>query len=209
MNILAHRGYWEDAKEQNCRQAFERAFLYGYGVETDLRDSCGKLVISHNIAEETDMTCSEFLEVYQEYGKGLPLALNIKADGIQNLLAEQLKKYKVENYFVFDMSIPEMVVYERKKMRFFTRQSDIEQKRVLYEAADGVWLDTFYSEWDIIESAESILSDGKKAVIVSPELHGRPKFPMWDTLKQLQKEDNLYICTDCPQEASEQFGKER
>ena len=47
--IIAHRGYWKNENEKNKKAAFERAFDCGFGVETDLRDIKGEIVISHNM----------------------------------------------------------------------------------------------------------------------------------------------------------------
>ena len=38
MKILAHRGFWMNESEKNSREAIKRAFDYGFGIETDLRD---------------------------------------------------------------------------------------------------------------------------------------------------------------------------
>lgn len=212
MKIIAHRGYWKKPDERNSLEAFKRAFLNGYGVETDIRDYCGKLVISHNVADIQSMTCDSFFDLYQQYGKGVPLALNIKADGIQKLLKLQLEKYQIRNYFVFDMSIPEMVVYKNEKINFFTRHSDIENECVLYRDALGVWLDAFYNDiWGALDSAKGDLQNGKRAVIVSPELHGRDKSGMWNAIKagKLHMLEGLYLCTDYPDKAQEMFKEEQ
>ena len=212
MKIIAHRGNWKNPDEKNSQGAFERAFLKKYGVETDIRDYCGELVISHNVADCQCMACDDFFDLYQRRGNGVPLALNIKADGIQKLLKPLLEKYQITNYFVFDMSIPEMVVYKYENIRFFTRRSDIENKCVLYHDASGVWIDAFYNDtWKVSDYTESVLNDGKDAVIVSPELHGRDKSILWDEIKNsgLYAQDGLYLCTDCPDEAEKVFIKGR
>ena len=46
--VLAHRGWWSDPQDKNTRAAFAKAFAAGYGVETDVRDQGGRLVISHD-----------------------------------------------------------------------------------------------------------------------------------------------------------------
>ena len=48
MIILSHRGWWKTRAERNMRDAFVRSFDAGFGTETDLRDICGKIVISHD-----------------------------------------------------------------------------------------------------------------------------------------------------------------
>ncbi|EHZ0305119.1 hypothetical protein K4888_001154 [Campylobacter upsaliensis] len=50
MQILAHRGFWREKKEQNSLASLAKAFEMGFGIETDLRDGGGNLLLSHDIA---------------------------------------------------------------------------------------------------------------------------------------------------------------
>ncbi|EOZ3523633.1 hypothetical protein Q9Q49_06045 [Campylobacter upsaliensis] len=45
MQILAHRGFWREKKEQNSLASLAKAFEMGFGIETDLRDGGGGGVI--------------------------------------------------------------------------------------------------------------------------------------------------------------------
>ena len=83
MIILSHRGYWKTAEEKNTLKAFERSFSMGFGTETDIRDYECELVISHDIADEKSIKLEDFFRIYDDFNKSLPLALNIKADGLQ------------------------------------------------------------------------------------------------------------------------------
>ncbi|WP_270990530.1 hypothetical protein [Campylobacter upsaliensis] len=51
MQILAHRGFWREKKEQNSLASLAKAFEMGFGIETDLRDGGGggNLLLSHDI----------------------------------------------------------------------------------------------------------------------------------------------------------------
>ena len=49
IKILAHRGFWKEETEKNTKIAFERAFNSGFGIETDLRDIKGEIVISQAV----------------------------------------------------------------------------------------------------------------------------------------------------------------
>ena len=49
MRVVSHRGYWRDDAEKNSLPAFERSFALRFGIETDLRDAVGRLVVSHGI----------------------------------------------------------------------------------------------------------------------------------------------------------------
>jgi len=86
MIIISHRGYWKTDKEKNSIAAFERSFSLGFGTETDVRDFNGKLVISHDIANKDSISFEEFIKIYLKYSKSNWLALNVKSDGIRDLL---------------------------------------------------------------------------------------------------------------------------
>lgn len=206
MKILAHRGYWEQPQEKNSYAALEGALRHGFGFETDIRDYCGRLVVSHNIADESCFDFEKALEAYSKMKSSAYLALNVKADGIQTLLKRLLDKHKITNYFVFDMSVPEQVVYEKQKFKFFTRQSDIEKQCVQYDQAEGVWLDAFYDDgWLNASNVRAHLDRGKKVCIVSPELHQRDYQDFWHKIGALKESPQLMLCTDRPEEARRYF----
>lgn len=201
MEILAHRGYWLQSEERNTSAAFERAFADRFGVETDIRDLGGELVVSHDPALEGCMKTEDFFRRYKTSGCRTTLALNIKSDGLQQLLSAQLAHFEIKNYFVFDMSVPDLLQSLRAGLNCFTRISDIERADALSAQVSGVWLDCFDSDWfgerEILELQQSY----PKVAIVSPELHGRSHLPIWEELKQLQDRDKLMLCTDFPQDA--------
>ena len=208
MEIIAHRGAWKYPEERNTLEVLINALKKGYGIETDIRDYNGRLVISHNVANADSLPAEKLFEFYSENRCEQTLALNVKADGIQPLLIPLLEQYKIRNYFLFDMSVPEMVVNDEKNLRYYTRRSDVEAECVLYDRASGVWLDSFYQEdWLPENLIEKFISDGKWVCIVSPELHGRDHESIWKTLKntKLGGSDLLSICTDIPDEAKEYF----
>lgn len=208
MKIIAHRGFWINAHEKNSYTAFEQSFQNGFGVETDIRDFDGQLVISHNLANCACMTLDIFLQLYVKYSSQPKLALNIKADGLQAILENKLNLFRVENYFVFDMAVPDGLGYLRRGMKTYTRQSEYEAIPPYYEKADGVWLDEFDGHWLTDDIIEQHLSAGKSVCIVSPELHGRSFKKEWEHYRELEKEigrDRLMLCTDLPEQAKEFF----
>lgn len=204
MNILAHRGYWKHAGEKNTVRALERAFENGWGIETDVRDYRGELIISHDIGTESCPLFERVLEAYRRIGSKAFLAVNIKADGIQGLVCGAIRKYGVTNYAVFDMSVPEQVVYRRERIPYFTRQSEIEEIPVLYEDAAGVWMDGLERDWICREAVSVHLKRGKRVGIISPEIHGRANLNLWADLRGLDS-GGVYLCTDMPAEAEGYF----
>lgn len=210
MIILSHRGYWKEVNEKNFQVAFERSFSLGFGTETDLRDYKGELVISHDIANEKCISVKEMFEIYNKYNNTLPLALNIKADGLQTKLKELLEEYNITNYFVFDMSVPDGLGYLKQNIKAFTRESEYEKIPSFYDEACGVWLDEFQGHWITKDVIEKHIRNNKKICIVSPDLHKREYIKEWQHYKEIEKElgiDNLMICTDYPEDAKEFFSE--
>lgn len=213
MQIISHRGLWKKTSEKNSLNSFKNSFSLGFGVETDIRDLDGALVISHDPPRKTDkpVTLDEFFECYKSYAKNDTLALNVKSDGLATLIKEKLIEFEINNYFVFDMSVPDNVSYSRNMIKFFTRMSDFEKVPSLYEHSTGVLLDEFEKHWVNLETVVKLLKDEKKICIISPELHGRTYTQEWGNyksfLKDISTEDQkkVIICTDLPSEAKEFF----
>lgn len=210
--ILAHRGFWKTATEMNTPDAFARALSEGYGIETDLRDCLGKLVISHDIAEPDAFSLHAFFELYSSYKDAGPLALNIKADGLANLVCKALHAYEInpKNVFVFDMSVPDMRQYLKLGVQVYTRSSE-QETPAFYEDVDGIWVDSFEAQGANVLDAARFLGAGKKVAFVSPELHGRSPHPKWSTLRRRLQDmadpicEKFQLCTDYPDQASEYF----
>lgn len=208
INILSHRGYWKKESEKNKEIAFERSFTFGFGTETDIRDFNGELVISHDIASIECLSVDLFFKLYKSINDTLPLALNIKSDGLQLKLLDLLEKYSIENYFVFDMSIPDGLNYLKKDFNVFTRQSEYELQPSFYDKAAGVWLDEFNDHWISKAIIKKHLDNNKSVCIVSPDLHKRNYLNEWKNYKEYDREmnfNNLIICTDFPEEAKTFF----
>lgn len=208
MIVLSHRGYWKETHEKNLPISFERSFSLGFGTETDIRDYKGELVISHDIADDKSISVKEMFEIYNKYDNTLPLALNVKADGLQVKLKELLEEYKITNYFVFDMSVPDGLQYLKHNIKAFTRESEYEKFPSFYDEAYGIWLDEFQGHWITKEVIEKHIKNNKQICIVSPDLHKREYKKEWQHYKDIEKElsiDNLMICTDYPEIAKEFF----
>jgi glycerophosphoryl diester phosphodiesterase len=207
MQFIAHRGHWLKPEEKNTPEALLRALAAGYGVETDLRDAGGRLVVSHDPAGGESLLAEDFFGLYTGAMASAPLALNIKADGLRPLLKPMLQRHGIENYFCFDMSVPETLGYQREGFRYFTRESEIEPAPVLYYQATGVWLDMFYSDWLQSTDIKRHLAAGKEVAVVSPELHRRPHLAFWQRLREagIGRESRIMFCTDFPAEAAAFF----
>ncbi|WP_241576809.1 hypothetical protein [Rosenbergiella collisarenosi] len=209
MILISHRGYWLNPSEKNSMVAFKRSFSQGYGTETDIRDFNGELVISHDIPNERCMSFEDFMKLFILYDDNLPLALNIKSDGLSEKIFEYIKFYKIENYFCFDMSVPETIRYLDAGLNVFVRRSEYEVDNDLFVSSKGVWLDNFYQESLDEKNLMSYLESGKKVCIVSPELHRRDEKLMWANIRALSnstyRSEQLMLCTDKLEKAGEVF----
>lgn len=203
MKILSHRGFWKAESEKNSEMAFIHSFKLGFGIETDVRDLNGRLVISHDPPTGEPLPLEKLFETYKQYGNGLTLALNIKADGLWKILQRSIYEYDIHEYFVFDMSIPDTIPYLRSDMRVFTRLSEYEKFPPFHKEAAGIWMDCFEDDWITQRDINKYLEAAKKVCIVSPELHKREYKIFWSSLVawDLHRANNLMICTDHPQEA--------
>lgn len=207
MKILAHRGCWNENVKSNSPQALCSALEHGFGFESDLRDYCGELVISHNIADARCQKAEEIFHWLRKFNDQYCFAINIKADGMKELLAEGLERHQIKNYFAFDMSAPQMVEFCRQGLVYFTRQSEIEPAPIMYKDAAGVWIDSFYDDdWITTELLDQHITCGKTVCIVSPDLHKRPHMDFWRRLLRFDVNfDKVMLCTDYPLEAADVF----
>ena len=207
MTILAHRGLWCTLPEKNTAAALARALTDGFGLETDIRDAAGELVVSHDPAVGTVQPLTELLALYECRCGAATLALNIKADGLCPFLRVLLDRHRITDYFCFDMSVPETFAYQRECLRFYTRESEYETAPVLYAESAGVWMDQFTTDWITPARIARHLDAGKQVAIVSPELHGRPHLPFWQTLLAAGPacRAGVLLCTDHPSAARQFF----
>jgi hypothetical protein len=181
--LIAHRGLWEVRSCRNTREAFRRAWAAGYGIETDVRDLGGSLVISHDMPQGGEQPFEEFLDDYVAAGYVGTLALNIKADGLAAKVREACADRTIENYFCFDMSIPDARAYLQRGMPVFGRLSELEPPSSFTRLCAGIWLDAFESCWFDTRVIRDVLAGGQDVCLVSPELHGRDPEELWNMLR--------------------------
>lgn len=210
MEIIAHRGLWTKKEQQNTMEALLNAIRLGYGIETDIREHKGNLVISHDIASGKDISLDSFLQRVSQLPnfEEVTIALNVKEDGLEKLLQKLFSLYRLtENMFFFDMSSASHFSYSKifRPENIATRQSDIEPEPVLYEKSGMVWIDCVTKDWSDMEKIKRHLDNRKKVAFVSPELHKRDYKNFWDLIKRFSKTDEVMICTDFPEKAREFF----
>lgn len=209
MIVLSHRGYWKDAAEKNQPVAFHRSFDLGFGTETDVRDRGGELVISHDPPRGGEMTLDEMLDILGD--RDLPMAMNVKADGLADAVkAAFAKRPHLTRWFLFDMSVPDMVQQFKRANPVFARLSEYEPTvpdRILSQSV-GVWLDGFDGEWWTPALIDDLTQRGKTVCVVSPDLHKRDPAACWADLAAhpFARPGLVLVCTDRPEEARTVFG---
>ena len=93
LDILAHRGVWTEPSERNTLAAFERAFAHGSGAAgSTFATSTATLVVSHDPPVHGALPLADVVDAYRAAGQPGRLALNIKADGLQALVAAALAR---------------------------------------------------------------------------------------------------------------------
>lgn len=209
IEILAHRGDWRQEAEKNSMAALQSALEAGFGLETDIRDLDGELVISHDVPLRGAVRpAEELLAFYAGHGCTGTLALNVKSDGLQDRLEALLRKYAVTRYFVFDMSVPDTLGYLKRGLTTFVRRSELEDHPALAARAAGIWLDELTGPW-IDAGVVAREAAAARVAIVSPELHRREHLPQWAALGQAlaagAPADRLLLCTDFPHDARRHF----
>ncbi|MDA9000667.1 hypothetical protein N9J66_01230 [Gammaproteobacteria bacterium] len=206
MEIISHRGFWSNENDKNSLAAFKRSFNSGYGTETDIRDLDGTIVISHDMPsyKSPPITLEDFFALYNQYAP-TTLALNVKADGLQNSVKKLIDRYMIKNYVLFDMSIPDLIQTSKCELKFLTRLSEYESDNYFDAFSNGVWVDEFDDLWVTPEIISKLTQRHHRVFIVSPELHGRNPLSKWESIKQynIHKLNNIVLCTDLPDRATE------
>lgn len=198
--VFCHRGLWENIGEQNTPLSFAKAIEGGFSIETDLHAFLGSAVVSHDLpTRDAVLGLRDLLSLDAKF------ALNLKVDGLSEEIQSHLDLLLGKGSFVFDGSIPEMLVYRYKGIPLALRLSEFE--RELSWDCDTIWLDSFHSDWwldhpDFMETVQ-----GKTLIVVSPEIHGRNPTDVWNFLTKHWSDSDVKfaICTDEPVKFFEQL----
>ncbi len=143
-----------------------------HGVELDLRDENGEIIISHD-----PFVKGEKFETYlKQYHHGT-MILNIKSERIEHKVLELIQKYEIKKYFFLDSSFPMIYLLSKAgESNIALRFSEFEGMdtiRNMSGKVDWIWVDCFsYLPIDNIIYKE-MKNLGYKLCLVSPELQGR------------------------------------
>jgi hypothetical protein len=156
------------------------------GVEVDLRDVDGEIIISHD-----PFTQGENFEKYLESYTHRFLIANIKSERIEHRVKILLDKFQIQNYFFLDSSTPMIVRYgPQLGYKFSIRVSEYESVNSalrMKDFANWIWVDCFERLSIDRDEYLALKSFGFKLCFVSPDLHDemRSIIDFIDNLKKL------------------------
>lgn len=144
-----------------------------YGVELDIRDQDGRLIIQHD-----PYAAGEDFEAYLAQYRHGTLILNIKSERTELRVLELMTRYGIEDYFFLDSSFPMSVLLSSQgETRIALRFSEFEGVDTILTMKDRiqwVWVDCFTRLPITRAIYDQIKAAGLKLCLVSPELQGRP-----------------------------------
>lgn len=229
IKIIDHRSAWcddiknfSDASLQGTLEGAKLSFSRGRGIEMDVRDCNGKIVVTQSLPVGGELLFEDVLKAYKQSNCDGLLAVDIKSCWIQREVKRLLDEYDVTNYFCFGMSIPETLGYLNINAKTYLRDSEYEQinkDNWLYDSCEGVWLDQFNAGEPTrvnLELIKRYVSDGKQVCICSPDLHGWGRsyndlLDCWivykTALESLTEDEQklVSICTNLPLDAERFF----
>ncbi|GAB6109647.1 PI-PLC domain-containing protein [Fusibacter bizertensis] len=163
MEYISHRVNTLEALKQVSRE---------HGVELDLRDEHGEIIISHD-----PFVMGEKFEEYLKHYQHGTMILNIKSERIEHKVLELIKQYNIEKYFFLDSSFPMIYLLSNDgEKNIAIRYSEFEGMDTIRNMAgklNWIWVDCFsYLPLDhtLYQEMKAL---GYKLCLVSPELQGR------------------------------------
>jgi hypothetical protein len=153
------------------------------GVEVDIRSRGDELVIHHDPFRD-----GEPFDPWIEAFRHGTLVLNVKEEGLERRLLEQLRERGIEDFFFLDQSFPfflkTVTAGERRCAVRVSEHESIETALSLAGKADWVWVDSF-SRFPLDRGGWMRLKEaGYRLCLVSPELVGRDPEPEIRALRE-------------------------
>lgn len=181
MEILKHKVNSYDEIDSN------------FGIELDIRDQNGDLVVSHDVPTYPSIKLVDFLK---KIDKRKLVALNIKSTEIEKSLKKIISDADLKNYFTFDWPIPSLIKAQNNNLICAFRLSEYEKE--LFPNCSWIWIDSFKHIWYDEKILAELKDKGFNLALVSPELHGRE-----NDLEKFKKIVNAglvdAICTNKPE----------
>lgn len=173
-----------------------------FGAEIDIRSQFNELILHHDPFNK-----GQLLKNWLEHYDHKFLILNVKEEGLEEMIINLLEKFNISNYFFLDQSFPFLMKYSRKKNKHLaTRLSDYENiKNIvsLKNKVQWVWID-YFDKFSLNEKNINLVKKlNFKYCLVSPELHGENKIFKISEVKEILNDFNFVpdaVCTKKPNE---------
>ncbi len=184
-----------------------------FGIELDIRYHGNDLVLHHDpFSHHLAPFPEKFEEFLQHYKCKGPLILNVKTEGVEEKLIELMNRFKIENWFFLDLSMPYFVKYakiaasgliqgfrpQNLAVRF-SEEEPIEYALKFAGKAKWVWVDCFTKLSLDDDSYEKLKSAGFNICIVSPELQKHSSDRISEFKQQLGDKKIEAVCTKHPE----------
>ena len=143
---------------------------HNFGVEVDVRSINKKLILNHEPFQKAT-SLDTFLKKFNHKF----LILNVKEEGIENLILNYVKKNRIKNYFLLDVAVPKIFQFikNKKKNNLCLRISKFErlnQLNFFNKKIEWIWVDTFDNKIPLNINDLEGYSKKFKLCLVSPEL---------------------------------------
>lgn len=158
----------------NCLRCADDFPLDADGIEFDIRDCNGRLLVQHDAFQESGQPFEEFLR-YCPPTKFY--VVNVKAEGIEERAIAALDAAGITNFFLLDCSVPAAMKLARKGERRlavrFSEVEPLESVAAMRDRVQWVWIDVFTRLPLTKEVADLFRQWNLRTCLVSPELQGQ------------------------------------
>ena len=142
------------------------------GVEIDIRTTNDNLILHHDPFHE-----GELFDEWLKYFNHGTLILNVKEEGLEEMVLKKMDENNIDDFFFLDQSFPFLrktaLTGESRCAIRVSEYESIETVLTLSGKVDWVWVDCF-SKFPInFKEFSQLKKCGFKLCIVSPELQGR------------------------------------
>jgi hypothetical protein len=145
------------------------------GIEFDIRDSNGQLIVQHDACKEGQLF-SAFLEFCPPNKLYI---VNIKAEGIEESAIKLLTERGIQNFFLLDCGMPSLVrlgrTGEKRLAVRFSEYESFETVAAIAPFVSWIWVDVFTRFPLTKQISEQAKKLGLRLCLVSPELQGQPE----------------------------------
>lgn len=166
------------------------------GIELDIRSEGEKLILHH----EPFKIGENFEEFLQHYSHKF-IILNTKCEGMEDEILNLMEKYKIDDYFFLDLSLPFLIKYSKKGIKKiavrFSEYEPLEFVMKFKDMVDWVWIDCF-SDLPLNKDNYTELKKYFNLCIVSPELQGYSTDRIKEFVKKLKGMKIDAVCTKRP-----------